>query len=111
MRRTFAAAIYLGAMTTAWLTAKPATPQAANSQPVVAQGRGQGQGRGGRGGSARPRTRKAVLAWADTRNGIAQGKVMQFDGDAEVFVVLDEGTKLRVSRSRRQEVAQTLGAR
>jgi two-component system, LytTR family, response regulator len=31
--------------------------------------------------------------------------------DAEVFVVLDEGTKLRVSRSRRQEVAQTLGAR
>jgi two-component system LytT family response regulator len=31
--------------------------------------------------------------------------------DAEVFVVLDEGTKLRVSRSRRQEVAQTLSAR
>jgi two-component system, LytTR family, response regulator len=31
--------------------------------------------------------------------------------DAEVFVVLDDGTKLRVSRSRRQEVAQTLGAR
>ena len=36
-------------------------------------GRGQGQpgvGRGGRGG--RPPGRKAVLAWADTRNGIAQ---------------------------------------
>jgi uncharacterized protein len=32
-----------------------------------AQGRGQGRG-GGRG----PRTRKAVLAWADTRNGLAQ---------------------------------------
>jgi type 1 glutamine amidotransferase len=32
----------------------------------------QTQGRGGRGGPARPRTRKAVLAWADTRNGIAQ---------------------------------------
>jgi two-component system LytT family response regulator len=31
--------------------------------------------------------------------------------DAEVFVVLDEGTKLRVSRSRRQQVAQTLSAR
>ena len=31
--------------------------------------------------------------------------------DAELFVVLDDGTKLRVSRSRRQEVAQTLGAR
>jgi type 1 glutamine amidotransferase len=32
------------------------------------QGRGRGQGRGARA----PRTRKAVLAWADTRNGIAQ---------------------------------------
>ena len=30
------------------------------------------QGRGGRGGAARPRARKVVLAWADTRNGIAQ---------------------------------------
>jgi len=29
-------------------------------------------GRGGRGGAPRARTRKAVLAWADTRNGIAQ---------------------------------------
>src|SRR5262249_2570877 len=29
-------------------------------------------GRGGRGGLPRARTRKAVLAWADTRNGIAQ---------------------------------------
>lgn len=34
---------------------------------------GQGGGRGeGRGGGRGPRTRKAVLAWADTRNGIAQ---------------------------------------
>lgn len=33
----------------------------------------QGQGRGqGRGGGRGPRTRKVVLAWADTRNGIAQ---------------------------------------
>src|SRR6516164_5192627 len=32
-------------------------------------GRGQGGGRGGRG---RPAGRKVVLAWADTRNGIAQ---------------------------------------
>jgi uncharacterized protein len=32
---------------------------------------GQGGGRGGRGAAA-PRTRKVVLAWADTRNGIAQ---------------------------------------
>lgn len=72
MRRTCAAAILLGAMTTAWLTAEPAMPQAANFQPVATQGRGQNQGRGGRGGPARPRMRKAVLAWADTRNGIAQ---------------------------------------
>jgi len=44
---------------------------AAAAAGVQLQGRGQG-GRGGRGGPARPRTRKAVLAWADTRNGIAQ---------------------------------------
>jgi type 1 glutamine amidotransferase len=30
------------------------------------------RGRGGRGGGRGPRTRKVVLAWADTRNGIAQ---------------------------------------
>jgi uncharacterized protein len=30
------------------------------------------QGRGGRGRGNQPRVRKAVLAWADTRNGIAQ---------------------------------------
>jgi type 1 glutamine amidotransferase len=30
------------------------------------------QGRGGRGGGRGPRIRKVVLAWADTRNGIAQ---------------------------------------
>jgi uncharacterized protein len=35
------------------------------------QARGQG-GRGGRGGGRGPRQRKAVLAWADTRNGLAQ---------------------------------------
>src|SRR5439155_16218357 len=33
---------------------------------------GQAGGRGGRGGGRGVRTRKAVLAWADTRNGIAQ---------------------------------------
>jgi uncharacterized protein len=33
---------------------------------------GHAQGRSGRGGPPRPRMRKAVLAWADTRNGIAQ---------------------------------------
>ena len=45
-------------------TQAPAGPQA---------GRGGGQGRGGPGGGPqRVRTRKVVLAWADTRNGIAQ---------------------------------------
>jgi type 1 glutamine amidotransferase len=38
---------------------------AAESHQVAGQGRGRGVGRGAR-------TRKAVLAWADTRNGIAQ---------------------------------------
>jgi type 1 glutamine amidotransferase len=33
---------------------------------------GRGGRAGGRGGAARPRARKVVLAWADTRNGIAQ---------------------------------------
>jgi uncharacterized protein len=37
----------------------------------ASQGRGPG-GRGGRGGRGGPRLRKAVLAWADTRNGLAQ---------------------------------------
>jgi uncharacterized protein len=44
------------------------SPQTATG--AAAQGRGQA-GRG-RGGATRPRTRKVVLAWADTRNGIAQ---------------------------------------
>src|SRR5579872_3498403 len=47
-------------LTQAQQTPPPQTPQG---------GRGQGQ-RGGRGG--RPAGRKVVLAWADTRNGIAQ---------------------------------------
>src|SRR5215216_6731064 len=43
---------------------------APGTETLGAQGRGQGAGRGG--GRGAPRTRKAVLAWADTRNGIAQ---------------------------------------
>jgi uncharacterized protein len=35
-------------------------------------GQGAAAGRGGRGGRGRPAGRKVVLAWADTRNGIAQ---------------------------------------
>ena len=49
----------------------PATPPA---DPAVAAGQGPGRGqRGGRGpGRGAPRVRKTVLAWADTRNGMAQ---------------------------------------
>ena len=46
-------------------------PAPVGAQAGAPQGRGQG-GRGGRGGPPRVRTRKVVLAWADTRNGIAQ---------------------------------------
>src|SRR2546421_2268126 len=41
-----------------------------NPAPPANAQAGRGQGRGGRGG--RPPGRKVVLAWADTRNGIAQ---------------------------------------
>jgi uncharacterized protein len=43
---------------------------AAQQQPPAPAQSGRGGGRGGRGG--RPAGRKVVLAWADTRNGIAQ---------------------------------------
>jgi uncharacterized protein len=57
-------AIISGAL---WLTAQQ------GAAPPAAPGPQQGQaGRGGRGGRGRPAGRKAVLAWADTRNGIAQ---------------------------------------
>ena len=55
-----------------WLFAQQPPPASARGAAAVTgdqDGRGQGRGRGaGRG----PRTRKAVLAWADTRNGLAQ---------------------------------------
>jgi type 1 glutamine amidotransferase len=46
----------------------------AGPPPGGGRGPGGGSGRGGRGGGGgrAPRTRKVVLAWADTRNGIAQ---------------------------------------
>src|SRR6516225_9035713 len=43
---------------------------AASLSGQVGRGVGRGSGRGG--GRGGPRTRKTVLAWADTRNGIAQ---------------------------------------
>ena len=67
--RAVVAAVVIGCGT--WVLAQaPQQPPARQGAPGVAQeqGRGRGQGRGARG----PRTRKAVLAWADTRNGIAQ---------------------------------------
>ena len=50
-----------------------AQQQPAGPPPGGGRGPGGGSGRGGRGGGGRgPRIRKVVLAWADTRNGIAQ---------------------------------------
>ena len=49
------------------LSGAPAAPAQAPTGSAV-----QGRGQGGRGRGAAPRTRKAILAWADTRNGIAQ---------------------------------------
>ena len=56
----------LGAICLTVLLAQQGQPPAAQG---AQSGRGQGGGRGGRG---RPAGRKVVLAWADTRNGIAQ---------------------------------------
>ena len=59
-----------------WHGNAPSARAQAQGQPAAAPaGRGdgpQGRGRGGRGGGRGPRQRKVVLAWADTRNGIAQ---------------------------------------
>jgi uncharacterized protein len=56
----------------AWLLAQQNSPRT-EPQDSTQAGRGQAAGRGGRGGrGTRPPGRKVVLAWADTRNGIAQ---------------------------------------
>jgi len=60
MKRSGRAAAFLALL----IAAAWAVP-ARTVQAPVGQGRGRGGGRG-------PRTRKVVLAWADTRNGIAQ---------------------------------------
>src|SRR5579862_7933780 len=52
-----------------WLAAQQNTPPAGRGQEAQPGRGGRGGGRGGRG---RPAGRKAVLAWADTRNGVAQ---------------------------------------
>lgn len=63
------------ALCAVWAVAQQ-TPAGPGAAPPPGAGRG-GSGRGGRGGGGRgggrgPRLRKVVLAWADTRNGIAQ---------------------------------------
>ena len=60
-------------VSTVWLFAQQTPPPAGQGgvqQGAAPAGRGQGGGRGGGRGGARPR--KVVLAWADTRNGVAQ---------------------------------------
>ena len=67
----WSAAALLLCCASAWPLAGQTPPP---ERPVSAGASAQGRGRGGRerGGPARTRTRKVVLAWADTRNGIAQ---------------------------------------
>jgi len=56
-----------------WVTVLGGFWAAAQQPPQNnAQAQGPGRGRGGPGRAQRPRNRKVVLAWADTRNGIAQ---------------------------------------
>ena len=65
-----AAALFIIALIASPLAQAP--PSGAQGAPGAQAGRGgRGGGRGG-GGPARVRNRKVVLAWADTRNGIAQ---------------------------------------
>ncbi len=53
---------------------QPTPPAPAQDQPAIAapQANQQGRGQRGRGAGRGARTRKVVLAWADTRNGVAQ---------------------------------------
>jgi hypothetical protein len=62
----FAPLLFILMGTSLWLAA-----QQSAQPPVAAPGPQQGPARG-RGGRGRPAGRKVVLAWADTRNGIAQ---------------------------------------
>lgn len=48
------------------------SPQTSPQNPDVSAAQGRGQAGRGRSSAPRPRARKVVLAWADTRNGIAQ---------------------------------------
>jgi type 1 glutamine amidotransferase len=59
------------AISGSWLLAQQPPPPPAGAQGQAAGPAGGRQG-GGRGGGRGARTRKVVLAWADTRNGVAQ---------------------------------------
>ena len=71
MRRTRFGLCAMALMVCGWLGTAQQTPQpppAGRGQAAVGEGQPQGRGQRGRGA----RTRKVVLAWADTRNGQAQ---------------------------------------
>ena len=71
---TIAGAVLVSSIWT-WAAGQAPEPQTGRQGAAggAAQGGGRQGGRGGRGGgAARVRARKVVLAWADTRNGIAQ---------------------------------------
>lgn len=70
-RRDLAALLVLGAAFGAGLVETPRAQAPAVPSASVQQGPPRGPGGPPR-GPQRPRTRKVVLAWADTRNGIAQ---------------------------------------
>ena len=55
-----------------WVLAQQTPPPPAGAQQGQAAGQAAGRQGGGRGGGRGARTRKVVLAWADTRNGVAQ---------------------------------------
>src|SRR3982750_3629316 len=69
MKKTIGIGMMVGLAFCVVSTSAQQAPTAAPQAPGQG-GRGQGGGRGGRGG--RPSGRKVLLAWADTRNGIAQ---------------------------------------
>jgi type 1 glutamine amidotransferase len=71
IRARFVAAGLLLSLFAIWAIAQQ-PPAGIVGGPGQGRGPGGGSGRGGRGGGRGPRTRKVVLAWADTRNGIAQ---------------------------------------
>ena len=75
--RLAVATAVVAALLVAHLRSAPAPLASADQQPAAApapggQPAGRGGGRQGRGGPGAPRIRKALLAWADTRNGQAQ---------------------------------------